>query len=391
MSDHVAAVNALTAAWARRADDESFVLSGAGLWPLLGILATSADEPGRSELAGAVGVPADDALAAAALVLATMDQADGVDAALGLWAQRAARIRPEWRDSLAADTYGELAGDPAVDQPMLDAWARDRTHGLIEKFPIKISPQMLLTIATALAVRTTWQHRFSDARLAPSQGLWRGRELAGLTRTTPDVDDVRVADTPAGPVTITSLAGDNGLDVHLVLGEPEQAPGAVVPAAIDAIGDGQAARSGYALLAAGSPGGPEVAPGVSVVAASRPGLQVETVRFSVTSDHDLMRTAELFGLTTVSGPGTHFSRIGEVGLKVDEARQSAVAIFSALGFEAAAVTAIAMRGVAMPRRDARALAVAYDRPFGFVATHRSTGLVLFAGWVTDPEPWKPSR
>jgi hypothetical protein len=33
----------------------------------------------------------------------------------------------------------------------------------------------------------------------------------------------------------------------------------------------------------------------------------------------------------------------------------------------------------------------FDRPFGFLAVHRETRLVLAAGWVTDPEPYREER
>ena len=46
----------------------------------------------------------------------------------------------------------------------------------------------------------------------------------------------------------------------------------------------------------------------------------------------------------------------------------------------------------MTRR--REIKVIFDRPFGFLAVHRPTGLILVAGWVTDgmpvptvPLPW----
>jgi hypothetical protein len=29
----------------------------------------------------------------------------------------------------------------------------------------------------------------------------------------------------------------------------------------------------------------------------------------------------------------------------------------------------------------------FDRPFGFLAVHRETSLVLTAGWVADPKPF----
>ncbi|WP_199700610.1 serpin family protein [Jiangella rhizosphaerae] len=384
MSLYATEVNQLTAAWLRRTEGAG-VLSGAGLWPLLAVLASSADEPGRDELAAAVGLSADESMDAARDVLKALADLDGVDAALGLWAQQAAQVRPEWRDTLPSGTFGELTGDAAVDQPVLDAWARERTHGLIERFPVQAGPELMLTLATALALRTTWQRKFSDEPWQVSGGVWAGRRLAGLQRTTPDADDLRVADSAAGPLTLTRVAGDNGLDVHLVLGEEGAASGDVLAAAVPLVAGDAAVTGGAALLESG-----DVArwPGVSTVSAQRPGLVLRTARFTVRSLHDLLRQADVFGLRAVStGDRDHFPAIGPVPLRVDQARQAAVAIFSATGFEAAAVTAIGLRAVSMPVYRAQAVAVSYDRPFGFLAVHRESGLVLFAGWVDSPEDW----
>jgi serine protease inhibitor len=82
-------------------------------------------------------------------------------------------------------------------------------------------------------------------------------------------------------------------------------------------------------------------------------------------------------------------------LAVSQARQDAIAEFTATGFRAAAVTAVAIApGAAPPRMQfsARRVTVVFDRPFGFFAAHRPTGLVLVAGWVAEPErmadkPW----
>ncbi|TDC46398.1 hypothetical protein E1212_26950, partial [Jiangella ureilytica] len=385
MSRYAAEVNQLTAAWLQRSDGAG-VLSGAGLWPLLAVLAWSADEPGRGELAGAVGLPADECMDAARDLLKEVDDLDGVDAALGLWAQEAAEVRPEWRDTLPAGTFGELTGDAAADQPKLDAWARERTHGLIERFPVQAGPELMLTLATALALRTTWQRKFTDEPWPVADGVWAGRRLAGLSRTTAETHDLRVADTAAGPLTLTRVAGDNGLDVHLVLGSPDAAAGDVLAAAVPLLGS-DSLVDGAALLSSGET---ERWPGVSTVSAQRPGLVLKTTRFTVRSLHDLLRQAEVFGLRTVaSGDRGHFPVIGPVPLRVDQARQAAVAIFSATGFEAAAVTAIGLRTVSMPVHSTQALVVSYDRPFGFLAVHRESGLVLFAGWVDSPDDWTP--
>ncbi|NED95702.1 hypothetical protein G1H11_10300 [Phytoactinopolyspora alkaliphila] len=375
-------VNRLTSTWLAQSSDEApGVVSAAGLWPLLALLAHAADEPGRSELAEAVGLPAGQCADAAGELLRLMDEVPGVDAALGVWAQAAARIDPEWAASLPPGAWGELTGRPATDQPVLDTWASEKTRGLIERFPVEVRADTGLVLATAVALRTTWTAPFADEPLRPRAGAWAGQRLAGLTRTTGELDDLRVADTPAGALTVTRVEGDNGLDVYLALGESGRAAADVLPAAISVLaGDGPVVNGAEILDGHGE------APGVERVRAQRRSLAVTSTRFTVRSDHDLHAHAKLFGLETVSrGPGGHFSRIGAVPMRVDQARQSAVAIFSATGFEAAAVTAVGMRMVSMPVYRERGLRVTYDRPFGFVAVHRATGMALFAGWVGTAE------
>lgn len=388
MADQIAAVNRLTRLWLERYEGGSGVLSGAGLWPLLAVLAASADEPGRRELADAVALPADDAMAAAQLVLSTIDDADGVDAALGIWAQQKAHVRPEWREELPPSSYGELTGLPNQDKPMLDAWARDRTRGLIEEFPVDVHPDLVVVLATAIALKTTWAKKFTDEPLTPDAGPWAGRQLAGLKRSTTELDDLQVVGSGADMVSLMRVEGDNGLDVYLALGDDGRSPSDVLPMAVTAVADGDSAqsRSGSELLESQIS---ELGPGVEIVPATRVGVELQAVRFTVRSDHDLLKHGGIFGLTEVTRPGGHFSRISPEDLWVDQARQSAVAIFSALGFEAAAVTAIGLRMVSLPVRNARGLAVTFDRPFGFLTVHRPTGLVLFAGWVDSPAPWSP--
>ncbi|WP_327009209.1 hypothetical protein OHA72_19360 [Dactylosporangium sp. NBC_01737] len=112
--------------------------------------------------------------------------------------------------------------------------------------------------------------------------------------------------------------------------------------------------------------------------------------FDVTASHDLLARADLFGLRTASRDGT-FPGISPVDLAVTSARQQAVASFTALGFRAATVTALAMYPLAFRPPTTRRLrvTVTFDRPFGFFSVHRPTGLVLVAGWVTDPTGWTP--
>ncbi|MFD0447222.1 serpin family protein [Streptomyces indonesiensis] len=119
-----------------------------------------------------------------------------------------------------------------------------------------------------------------------------------------------------------------------------------------------------------------------------PRATLSTPQFTVTARHDLLRRAELFGLRTAQDTARgHFPGISPAALALYSAEQSMTASFSAEGFRAAAVTAFAMApGSAPPQQKAKLISVAYDRPFGFLAVHRATGLVLTAGWVTEPEP-----
>lgn len=388
----VRAVNDLTARWARDAvGEQGTALTAAGLWPLLALLAGPADGPARKELAEAVGVEAEDAVRAASALLAALTAADGVDAALGLWTQRVLELRPEWRDSLPLDVHGELTGDARADQAALDAWARRHTDGLIERMPVRAGADILLVLASALLVRTTWTDRFQEFPLRPDEGFWAGRELTGLSRIRRDPEEIRVHRTPAGALTAAEVAGDNGLDVHLLLGPADMPGGEVLRHGVAALGGAYPVVSGTAL----SDG---VGPGVQVRTVTsfddRPIVKLKCVGFTVDAEHDLLERAQLFGLATATHAARgHFPGISPQPLAVSSARQTVTATFNALGFRAAAVTAVGMRAGAVPRKESQMVTVTFQRPFGFLAVHRESGLVLVAGWVTDPDRWsgRPQR
>ncbi|MGO4418539.1 hypothetical protein AB4Z54_07195, partial [Streptomyces sp. MCAF7] len=90
------AVNAMTANWAREAvHGRGTVLTAAGVWPALALLADGADGPARRELEEALGIGAETALAQGRNLLAALGELPGVDAALGLWTREELPLRPE--------------------------------------------------------------------------------------------------------------------------------------------------------------------------------------------------------------------------------------------------------------------------------------------------------
>ncbi|MCX5360994.1 serpin family protein [Streptomyces sp. NBC_00124] len=376
------AVNGLTARWAATVEGGT-VFSAAGVWPLLAFLADGATGRAREELAEALGVPAEQAAAAARELLATMAAVDGLDSALGLWTKRFVELREEWEAGLPAEAHGVLTGDLDADQEALDAWAAKRTGGAIGRMPVTLGPDSSLVLATALTLRTDWEVPF-QGDLVP----WCGQDRSGLTRTDGGLDGVAVARTAVGAVTEARVRGTDGVDVHLLLGDEELTPGQVLGTGVDILAGTVPAVPGSRLpLGAVGPG--LRIETVRTKSPEPPSITLSTVEFTLDADHDLLAHPGLFGLATASdrAPG-HFPGISRAPLALAKGRQSATATFGAEGFRAAAVTAYVMDWMSWepePYESRRAHA-GFDRPFGFLAVHRDTRLVLAAGWVTDPKP-----
>ncbi|MDI3403576.1 serpin family protein [Streptomyces cavernicola] len=399
----VRALNALTARWARAARTENAdadadangngnsngggtVFAAAGVWPLLGLLSEGADPAVRGELTEALGLPPEKAGRAARALLGALDAMDGVDAALGLWTRRELPLYETWSAKLPEGAHARLTGDLEVDAAALDRWARERTGGRIPAMPIDLERRTWLVLASALVLRTRWESPFTEAELRPDSGPWSGRSLAGLFRSSRDLDEVRLAVTPDGDsVTVLTVRGDNGIDVQLLLGEPQLGAGAVLGAGLGLL-DGSCAGERGGALPVGA-----VGPGLSVVEqpSVSPGARVDVTlpRFTVAAEHDLLADAALFGLASATdGSDRRFPGVSPERLALRSARQSATATFDEAGFEAAAVTAGGMAwmsGPPEPRHTATVISVDLDRPFGFLAVHRGVGLVLAGGWVRD--------
>lgn len=388
----VSGANELTARWARTWDGDGTVLSGVGAWPLLAALAEAAAEPARSELAEAVGLSADSGLDAARELLRVLEQSPAVHTALGLWTAAHVPVNEQWAARLPAAALGVLDPDPARSQAALNAWVEKETEGLLRRMPVRVDEDTVLVLASALTVRTKWELPF-DTAPAAGNGPWAERRaIAGLYRTTALSDaEFSVAASDDGPVTLATVRGQNGIDVVLALGEPAARPGAVLGTAVAACGPLPEPGVRIERIESVDLSRPQPGPGLTVTEihsfAPEPTARLRTVAFTVNAHHDLLEHADLFGLRTASDDSEgRFPGISDVPLYVQAAAQDAMASFSAEGFVAAAVTAMAgATAAAMPRSSALRLTASFDRPFGFVAVHRDTGLVLVCGWVTDPD------
>jgi serine protease inhibitor len=384
-ADVVRAVNELTSRWTRTLPAENTVVAGLGLWPLLALLATGADEPGRSELAAATGVDPSTAATDAVRLIEAIEESADLHAALGVWVDEQLKLAETFDSVMPAPLVGMLTGNPGVDKPKLDAWAAEHTDDLIRELPVDLDGGVDLLLASAILLRTRWVHPFDEQIRRVADGPWAG-SWHWLDRADTDLDSVRRHEHPsAAGLTVVTVAGDADVDVLLGIGQPETPHADVLAGLLDAAADPTGGVPGSALIEQDG----DVAPGVRIgrTTAPRPDVKLSLPSFSIDVEHDLLASRELFGLTAVStNPGArgHFSALSPTPLRIDQAKQRVLARFFATGFEAAAVTAMAMTRAAMVTRQQRRLEVTFDRPFAFVAVLRESRLPIVAGRVETP-------
>ena len=373
ISPVVQAANALTARWCARLGDEDFALSAAGVWPLLALLASAADELAAAELSTALGRSANSAQLDAMGLIDILHSGQSTNAALGIWTRTDIPLYADWASALPAGVAGTL-----TDQAALDQWAAEQTGGLIDTFPLDLKPDTAMMLASALAARVKWRIPFDSHGRGRN---WESQEPGEqwLSRWTHDLTVAAVID---DTVTRVVVEGDGDLDVHLLLGD--QQPADVLAAGLREL-SGQAWVRGAADFDAGGPGLT-----VRRVSSVSPDdiLHLELPSFEIKTHHDLLAYADIFGLRSVLEPDTsHLPQLSPVPLFVSEGAQDVLARFFAEGFEAAAVTAFGVAvGSAPPeeRYQVTQVEITFDGPFGFLAVHRPSRLAVAGGWVSSP-------
>ncbi|MEO6795327.1 MAG: serpin family protein [Mycobacterium sp.] len=389
----VRAANQLTARWCARLGGEDSLISAAGVWPLLALLASAADEPAQAELAAALGRPAAVARQDALELLDILRAGVSATAALGIWTRKDIPLHEEWASQLPEGVGGQL-----TDQAALDRWATKETGGLIDKFPLPITPDTALMLASALAARVCWGTPF-DARPRNRDSGADDPAQQWLSRTTHSLGSAVVLDDSVTRIVVEGdvpvpdhldeevSAGDD-IDVHLLLGNQHPS---------DVLATGLRELSGEAkVVSALYPDRVKGAPGLRVRREQswdpNDQLYLKLPSFEIKAKHNLLDYADVFGLGAVTDPGaSHLPLLSPVPLYISAGAQDVLARFFATGFEAAAVTAFGMRTGALPKEkfQVTTVDVTFDRPFGFLAVHRPSGLAVVAGWVSSP--FQPTR
>lgn len=360
------------------------VVSPLGAWLLLALCGTGPGTGGRARLGEVLGCDAGTAARLAAGLLSRPHPQ--VAAAAAVWASPLPGHLRAWQAALPSAVQSGPVPSPA----QADAWAREHTFGLIEKFPLDLA-RADLALATALASRVSWQQPFD---LAPAASLGAGSPWAGLgqvlaTPRRPAGHEQFVAATAqAGDVIVHLGQARDGLLVASVAASPGVPPADVLGAAHDlgpaAVTGGRIDRRPVAGLPLGESPLWQV---TEVPGAGRDTCAAVLPAWSAQTRLDL------------DGPSLGVDAAVDA-LQVPgqwAAAQAAMARYTRTGFEAAAVTAVAraMAMVSPPGGRHREALLRFARPYAVVAVAADPGadgtpgpwhgVPVFSAWVADPQ------
>jgi Serpin (serine protease inhibitor) len=345
-----------------------YVASPLGAWLVLALAAPAATGAARDELAEVLGTSPEAARDAAAALLEHPHPA--VASAAAAWRHPSvAAALAGWLDGLP-DTV--QVGDIPT-QEAADRWATEHTLGLIDRFPVEITPKTIVVLASALATRVDWESPFEVVPSTELNSPWSLR-VARVLRSVPG-HTVYIAASPVGDVAVHTARSADGLAVTSVIAAADVPAADVLAVAHEELRP----RSLFTLpLGEGPLWTIEESPG-----SGRDEHIAVLPTWSARSEHKLMSPefgfpAAAQGLIELLPPGDY-----DV-----EATQAALARYTRTGFEAAAVTALGMRLASFAVGRQRRATLRFGHPYAVVA--RAVGgewdsVPVFSAWITEPE------
>jgi len=366
-------------------DQDHHVASPVGAWLLLALVAPAADGQPRDRLVEVLGMDPQDAHAAAGALLAQPHPAVG--AAVAAWSRPGVRVGryAAWEAALPE----QVARGPVPSPSDADRWAREHTLGLIEQFPLPVTPSTLVVLATALATRIQWVTPFTPASSSFLGGPW-ARRASGALHASPDRHPghaIGLVSVDGEVVAVHAARSDDGLHVTSVIAD-------------EAVPRRRVLALAHRLGAAGALGDDWPAADLSALSLGDHGFYTltEEPRPTPTCHVHLPAWQASTQLDLMADPGYGFIAAGEALARLmpvptagAAAAQAAVARYDAKGFEAAAVTALAVRASFRPpagplRRVPR---LRFNHPYAVVAhttgeTSLWHGLPVFSAWISQP-------
>jgi hypothetical protein len=381
------------------------VASPLGAWLLLALAAPACTGDDLRQLEEILGIDAGTAAGFAAELLAYPHPV--VHAAAAVWSEEGHATDAQiasWQAGLPP----QVDTGPVPGQAELDAWARRHTQGLIDRFPVDPGQPLIWLLATALATRVSWARPFD---LAPASALgsaspW-ARTLTQVLRTpqvpgngqVPGHDQFIAATEAVGDVAVHAASARDGLLVVSVAAAAEVQAASVLSAAYDvatalAVGGPLTRRSLFDLPLGEGPAWTITEEHVNTAAGRR--QELCTTVLPAWSAHSTLELTD---------PALGFATVRHALDPIDpwQAKQAAMARYTRVGFEAGAVTALAIALSAIAQRPGvrRTAELRFGHPFAVVAVVADNakpqdshgpgprspwnGLPVFSAWVADPQ------
>jgi len=108
-------------------------------------------------------------------------------------------------------------------------------------------------------------------------------------------------------------------------------------------------------------------------------------RFQMKDNRELTDILRILGIKDAFGATANFSKMSPSFLNISSVKQKTAIEVAEEGTVAAAVTGTEMVGSAGPAAEPKTIKANFNHPFGFVISEKSTGSILFAGKVGNPQ------
>jgi hypothetical protein len=266
---------------------------------------------------------------------------------------------------------------------------------MIKQFPLTVTPNTALIFASALATVGNWSIPFDGASPTILAGEFGPQTTEALVA--PYEHHCAIIDTPsAGRVAVHAADTVDGLLILSVLAAPDIAPNRVHAAASDiaALFCGQpstATEVSLFDLDLGTGGAWTITEKTQITLGSnsrQEEFEAVLAPWKIASNHDLSASPEVISIAPTL---YEWLRPQYRDGSLIEAKQAASAEFSKVGFKAAAVSAIGMRAMGVPPREAeatiRTATLQFNRPYAVLAVSVSPYPYRDSSATPVPQAW----
>lgn len=328
----------------------------------LSMLLNGADQKSADEISRTLGVSLDSLAATDEQVQKLMADLNSrpegelkLVLANGMWIKPGLTVKPAY--SAAMNKYFQAEVAPLNSPEQVNNWASMKTNGLIPKVIDNLSDIELL-LANATYFKGTWTTQFEKAREGQffplGMSTAQKAQMMSVTASVKYVsaDNMEAVELPYGKSRLASLI-------------------AVLP------------QKGSVFAAFRSQVDINWLNSVLEQLAQAPVQRVAVMlpKVDATTSFEMTSALSDMGMPTVFTNSADLNKISAQPLKVSKVKQDALIKIDEKGTEAAAVTSIGVRTLAVEMPAARFIA---DHPFLYFIRDNKTGVILFAGQIVKP-------